>query len=59
MNQHQTSNMRYQQMKEGNPTLPNDDSNSRRAAGDKKLCIVWHNGRKMLFFYRYLISVEF
>jgi hypothetical protein len=49
-------------MKESNPTAKGQSTqnsfyNDLHSA--KKLCIVWDTGRKMLFYYSYLIAVDF
>ena len=57
--------LRFDQMREGQPTPPADD-----ASGDghtyydtpgygRNLCLVWPEGRQMFFNYAYLIAAEF
>ena len=58
MSQSQHFNVKIRELKEGNPTAPQSNRFHEGANAARKLCIVWDNGRKMIFYYSYLIAVN-
>jgi hypothetical protein len=57
--------LRFDQMKESNPTQPEDALSSQNpseyetAASPRSLCLIWPSGKQMFFSYAYLISAEY
>ena len=62
MSQSHLSDMRLQQLKEGNPAAEPEIQQFSFHEGNiitRKLCIAWHTGRKMVFHYAHFVTCDF